>query len=546
MRSVIFGALILTSACTLTRSNWRNVDARADQSTLRTLETGDVIGFIEPEGTVAWLGIPYGEAPIGPLRWKATVPAKKRDVFVYSATKYGPECPQVATDGGVEGDEACLTLNISARSLTEEKQPVMVWIHGGGNTTGTANQYGVMRNLSRRYGVVVVSVNYRLGVLGWFHHPALVSALDSKDDASGNYGTLDQITALEWVRDNIAKFGGDPGNVTLFGEGSGGSDIFALLRAPRAKGLFHRAAIENGRPDTDSLEQALHFSDDGGNANSSNEVLLQQLLLDKRAAGREGAKELLALLRESDVANYLRARTITQLLTPMTTSPFGMYATPQLLRDGQVLTDEVADVPVILGVDSNVFAIARADSRFAMSRTNEDRSFERDLKFHASVEKERGVDAPADTMKTAFLYRFDWHQAPRVSEEAARMCPADGFDVGFVLGDETGESDCLHLYTDENEAGRVKLSRAMMSYWAQFARTGNPGRGVDGTLPEWKPAAAEHEFMIFDTELRMDKGRETLEAIEARAWNSPEFSDDAERCQAMETLFNSQRCPKKK
>jgi para-nitrobenzyl esterase len=545
MRRVIFGALVLLSACTLTRSNWRNVDARADQSTLRSLETGDVIGFIEPEGTVAWLGVPYGEPPMGPLRWKATVPAKKRDVFVYSATKYGPECPQVATDGGVDGDEACLTLNISARSLTEEKQPVMVWIHGGGNTTGTANQYGVMRNISRRYGVVVVSVNYRLGVLGWFHHPALVSALDSQDDASGNYGTLDQITALEWVRDNISKFGGDPNNVTLFGEGSGGSNIFALLRSPRAKGLFHRAAIENGRPDTDTFEQALHFSDDGGNANSSNEVLLQQLILDKRSTDRESAKTLLASLRESDIANYLRSRTITQLLTPMTTWPYGTYATPQLLRDGHVLTDELTDVPVILGIDRFQFMSGRLDSRFGAPRESPNHAYGRDLRFRLSIAKERGVDAPADAMKTAFLYRFDWHEPAGIPVDAALTCLAESFDVGFIMGDEVGEADCLHLYSDENEAGRVKLSRTMMSYWAQFARTGNPGRGVDNTLSEWKPATAEHEFMIFDTELRMEKGRETLNAIEERVWNSPEFSDDAERCLTMERLFNSQRCPKK-
>jgi len=424
--------------------------------------------------------------------------------------------------------------------MNEEQQPVMVWIHGGGNTTGTANQYGVMRNISRRYGVVVVSVNYRLGVFGWFHHPALVSALDSKDDASGNYGTLDQITALEWVRDNISKFGGDPNNVTLFGEGSGGSNIFALLRSPRAKGLFHRAAIENGKPDGDTFAQALEFSEDGGNPNSSNEVLLQQLMLDKRAADRESAKTLLASLRESDVANYLRSRTAVQLLTPLTAWPFGEYATPQLLRDGQVIGDTFAEVPVMLGVDSNVFAIARADSRFG----KEDRSLERDLKFHASMEKERGVDVPADSLKNAFLSRFDW-KAPRVTEDAARTCPGDGVEVGLVMGDEAAESDCLQLATDENRAGRVKLSRTMMSYWVQFARTGNPGRGVEGDKPEWKPATAEHEFMVFDTDVHMENGRETMQAIEERAWNSPEFSDDAERCWAMERMFNSQRCPKK-
>lgn len=479
MRRVSFLVLALVSACTLSRTNWRTVDARADQTTLRSLATGDVIGFIEPEGTVAWLGIPYGEAPAGPLRWKAPVPAKKRDVFVFSATKYGPQCPQAGADGGVDGDEACLTLNISARSLNEEKQPVMVWLHGGENIGGTANQYGVLRNLSRRYGVVAVSVNYRLGVLGWFHHPALVSALDSEDDASGNYGTLDQLAALEWVRDNIAKFGGDPGNVTVFGAEAGGSDLYALLASPRAKGLFHRAAIQSGAPISTSFAEALDFTDDGGVANSANEVVLQQLLLDKRAGDRAGAKALLATLRESDIANYLRSRTPTQLLTPLLGAPV-----PQLLRDGHVLPEPAlvtASVPVLLGSNRDEYQLVRRDLHLDAS----------ELRARSDAWRARAVDAPAEALRRAgvptFVYRFDWSDAPH---------PTDDVDVGFVMGDEACELDATNVCTDANEAGRVKLSRAMMSYWVQFARTGAPGRGVDGRLPEWKGSST----MLFDTD----------------------------------------------
>ena len=491
MRASLLVLMTFVSACTLTRVNWRNVDARADQMTLRTLSTGDVIGFIEPEGTVAWLGIPYAEPPVGPLRWKAPVPAKKRDVFVYSATKYGPQCPQTGADGGVDGDEACLTLNISARSLSEEKQPVMVWLHGGENTSGTANEYGVMRNLSRRYGVVVVGVNYRLGVLGWFHHPALLSALDSPDDASGNYGTLDQIAALEWVRDNIAKFGGDPGNVTVFGAEAGGSDLFALLSSPRAQGLFHRAAIESGAPSGHTCAEALDFTDDGGVANSANEVMLQQLLLDHRAGDREGAKALLATLRESDVANYLRSRTPEQLLAPLHVGPV-----PPLLRDGRVVLETVAaSVQVLLGSNHDEYQLVLHDPRFVGLHLDE--QFDHALRERSDAWRAQAIDAPAATLRRAgvptFVYRFDWDESPRVEFGDAR--PTAGQEVGFVLGDEACELVTLRGCSEANEAGRVKLSRAMMSYWVQFARTGTPGRGVDGDLPEWKGEGT----MIFDT-----------------------------------------------
>ncbi len=555
MRLFVAVVLLLCAACIPKRVNWREVDARADHSTLRHTPAGDVIGFVEQDGTLAWLGLPYAQPPVGPLRWRAPRPvAKFEAALAFSATKYGPQCPQLDAAGAFTGDEACLTLNVSARSIDDSKRPVMVWLHGGGNSIGTANSY-VLRNLARRYGVVVVSVNYRLGVLGWFRHPSLTSALDTPADASGNFGTLDVIEALKWVRTNITSFGGDPDNVTVFGESAGGSNVFALLASPLATGLYQRAAIQSGLPSSNTLAEATNFIDDAapGLTNSANEVLLQQLMSDGKAADRASAKPLLEKIAPPDVANYLRSRTAEQLLTPLQGAPLGMYEAPQLLRDGHVLpTGPIIEalargprVPVLLGTHRDEFKrFAQGDkdeaARFPGFSVPYEPAFVRDMQLLSALWKERGADAPAAALQpNAWLYRFDWNQERSVTfaELPQALSTTYGTDVGFVLGDEAGELDVFNLATPESERGRVKLSRAMVSYWVQFAKTGAPGRGVENDLPLWEPSGEGHRFMVFDDSLRMEQGREPLESIEARLWNDASFSSDAERCKTAYKLF---------
>ena len=179
--------------------------------------------------------------------------------------------------GAPAGAEDCLYLNVYApRSATPGtgRLPVMVWIHGGGNVVGHAGFFDG-GNLAAREDVVVVTINYRLGPFGWFRHPALRDAGASELDRSGNFGTLDQVRALEWVRDNAAAFGGDPGNVTVFGESAGGTNVFALLLAPPARGLFHRAIVESGNLSFGAPATAEGFVDDPqpSHPNASGEAL---------------------------------------------------------------------------------------------------------------------------------------------------------------------------------------------------------------------------------------------------------------------------------
>ena len=228
-----------------------SIVAAASQAAVPDLvkvNTGRVKGAVN-NGVAAFKGIPFAAPPVGALRWKAPQPAP-RWTGVREAVEFGPRCMQgnifddmVFRDKGPSED--CLYLNVwTTAASAKARLPVMVWVYGGGFAAGAASeprQDG--ENLARK-GVVVVSMNYRLNVFGFFSHAEL--AKESGHDSSGNYGLLDQVAALEWVHKNIAGFGGDPANVTIFGESAGSFSVSALMASPLAQGLFQRAIGESG------------------------------------------------------------------------------------------------------------------------------------------------------------------------------------------------------------------------------------------------------------------------------------------------------------
>ncbi|WP_200821344.1 carboxylesterase family protein [Oceanicoccus sp. KOV_DT_Chl] len=225
----------------------------ADKSSTRKSGSGTFVGFADIHDTHAWLGIPFAEAPVSDLRWRAPLPVSPSDKPL-QALAYQPPCVQywnpltgvAGEEGEVVGSEDCLHLNVWAPAFEQEavpkgdqRLPVMVWIHGGGNTIGTANTYQG-HHLASDQKIIFVALNYRLGVLGWFGHEAIRNTSASPEDASGNYGVLDMIAGLQWVKDNISAFGGDPNNVTIFGESAGGRNVYALLGSPLAGGYSIR------------------------------------------------------------------------------------------------------------------------------------------------------------------------------------------------------------------------------------------------------------------------------------------------------------------
>jgi len=221
---------------------------------IATVSSGQLRGSLSYDGVAVFKNIPFAEPPIGNLRWREPFPPKSWS-GVRDATAFGPACYQTG-HLNVVSSEDCLQLNIWTPAWPMKSPvPVMVWFHGGGNVAGSAIEPLFNGETFARHGVILVSANYRLGVFGFLAHPELTS--ESSHHSSGNYALLDQIQALRWVQENIASFGGDPANVTIFGESAGSMDVNTLLTMPMSKGLFARAIAESGAAgDAQSLADA--------------------------------------------------------------------------------------------------------------------------------------------------------------------------------------------------------------------------------------------------------------------------------------------------
>ena len=552
------------------------------------LAQGRITGFVQENGAYAWLGIPFAQPPVGDLRWRAPQPPASF-AEPLAATSTGSACVQFANalaefedaDGdGIVGREDCLFLNVYApagASTDGRQRPVMFWIHGGGNSIGHAGPYdgGV---LAERHDVVVVAANYRLGPFGWFTHPALRAAAASVGDASGNYGTLDLVRGLEWVRENIAAFGGDAGNVTIFGESAGGMNVMTLVVSPRAAGLFHRAIVQSGGLNLTPLAAAEEFAEgipEGmvpGHAKSSAEVLAELLLrrgmaADKpaarRLAGDMAAEEVRALLYETDAVALVS-------LYGEAGGGLGMFRFPALLADGAVLPDAPPKeifasagnynaVPTMLGTNRDEMKLFMAlspewvERRFWLfPRLKDPDAYNRAARYASDSWKERGVDRLARLLSaaqgdTVFAYRFDWDEEGTVAgyDLSQAMGAAHGLEIGFVFGDFEGTALALgDLYDEDRIPQRDALSRSMMSYWAEFAHSGSPGRGRDGGEVAWQPwnnAPNAEKMIVFDTPrdggIRMSPEEVTLASLKAQLLADLTFADQAERCLTYARLF---------
>jgi para-nitrobenzyl esterase len=240
-------SLILAALCVSLAPVVHAEDDSSDAPVVQT-NNGPVRGTIRST-TITFFGIPFAEPPVGDLRWRPPEP-HRRWKAARDATQFGAHCPQPDTAPQPNASEDCLFLNVyvptdadnpSRALLHNQHRPVMVWIHGGANSSGASDFYDPTP-LVETGGVLIVTINYRLGALGFLAHPAL----DGEGHIAVNYGVIDQQLALRWVHDNIARFGGDPGNVTIFGESAGGLNVTTHLVSPLSAGLFQRAIIESG------------------------------------------------------------------------------------------------------------------------------------------------------------------------------------------------------------------------------------------------------------------------------------------------------------
>ncbi len=537
-----------------------------DASSLRTLDQGSVVGSAS-EGVHVWRGIPFAKPPVGELRWRPPQ-APEPWAGTLEALSYGEECVQRDPSGDPTGSEDCLTLNVFAPRFepgavpaTDDRLPVMVFIHGGGNSMGSSHVYDASR-LARENRVIVVTVHYRLGVLGWFSHPALLEGRRRHDESSGNWATLDLVRSLEWVRDHIAAFGGDPGRVTIFGESAGGINVFSLLLSPRARGLFHRAISQSGFPTTFTRAQAqnLRDADEPGEAGSSSEVLLSLLEQDGLADDREEARRVVAEMKATEVASYLYSKTPEELLGVFGDGFGPMYVAPFVIRDGHVIPDrdplEVLRrghhnrVPTILGTNRDEHKLFMAFLSPYVRRIGflplgfrDAERYDLVTSYGGLLWKALGADEPAAAMRGSqapgvFGYRFDWDEQPDVGwiDQSRLIGAGHALELLFVFGGTHWDFARRWVLEDPDSAER--LSREMRSYWTQFAASGEPGRGQDADLPEWKAWGRppdEPRFMVFDSE--RDRGlhlsNETLdrESLLARVAADPRLVDDDKRCE---------------
>lgn len=478
--------------------------ARAELGTL-SVTGGQISGTVE-NGVSAYKGIPFAEPPVGELRWVEPQPVLAWE-GVRACETVSSICPQVPYPAlslyarpPEPNSEDCLYLNVwSAAESADEARPVMVWIHGGALTRGSGGRSTYNGEAFAKKGVVLVTINYRVNVFGFLAHRELTE--ESPNHSSGNYGILDQIAALQWVHDNIAAFGGDPDNVTIFGESAGSWSVNCLQATPLAKGLFHRVIGESGA----TFRAMARLAEPNG---------------DLAAAEQSGI----------EFATAARARSIEDLRRMSWEKILEVYTANQSIRtrpnvDGWMLPDEIRaifasgkqnDVPILIGSNADEMtsltyptmiprtlealsewiaetypgaedAFARAypaetdaDAARAWLDCARDRTFTLGMRTWAR--------AQASGTAPAYLYFFN-HTAPSPMPEFYRAYHAS--EIVYVFGN----LNTLSLPHEETDAA---LSALMTSAWVNFATNGNPNG--DG-LAEWPAYDADSEaYMEFGDE----------------------------------------------
>jgi para-nitrobenzyl esterase len=469
--------LALTATCLFAAATLHGLDAARVTTT-----SGPLVG-VSDNGIVAFKGIPYARPPVGALRWRAPQPVEPW-TNDREATTFGASCPQDGTIEMADGkpsptSEDCLTLNVWAPAHASAA-PVMVFIHGGGNTQGSSARRYYSGAAFARDGVVLVTLNYRLGWLGFFGHPALTHEAPAGEGV-GNYGLLDQIAALRWVKQNIKAFGGDPANVTVFGESAGAGDIAVLMTAAPAAGLFERAIVEsvgrwNRLPTLAAAE-----------ASGVEAALTWHLPQDATTAQlRAVPAELI-----SHTENFGTPMVDGRLLR---VDPAVAYGTSRVPRVGLMIGAN-SDEGSLLGSDIAGFLAGFTETERATARTLypglDDaalaRALFRDAYFTAPT---RWIAQHMAPLAPTFVYRFDY---VRHTQRGRVPGASHGAELPYVFDSWKDSPVGDSFMNDEDRATVVRLHGC----WVAFAKTGAPSCP---DTPAWPAYAADtDQLMEFDT-----------------------------------------------
>jgi para-nitrobenzyl esterase len=432
----------------------------ADAGTQVRVEGGQLAGSIE-NGVASWKGIPFAAPPVGALRWRAPQPVVSWQ-GTKAATAYGHDCMQKPFDGdaaplGTPPAEDCLYANVWAPAGAKAKLPVVAWIYGGGFVNGGASPPTYSGAELARQGVLFVSFNYRVGRFGTFAHPALTRAAED-GGLTGNYGYMDQLAALRWVKRNIAAFGGDPDNVTIIGESAGGMSVHNLVTSPEADGLFAKAVVMSGGngtslgdPDLAAAEAiGVRFADGKGIARDDPQALAK-----------------LRALTPEQVTDGLN---LAALFTP--TGQPRSFASP--LADGRVAVDQrkayetkhFQRVPMMIGATSDDIG-GVSGGMVAGARQL------------AALVAEAGVPV--------YEYRFSYVASALASGAGAGKGAGHATDIPFFF--DTQAVKYAAKTSDRDNA----MGRTISAYLVNFARTGNPN---GGKLPAWQARSGNGEEIL--------------------------------------------------
>ena len=521
--------------------------------------SGISIGY-KSNNVMHWDDIPYAKPPIGELRWKA--PRKINNLSQIIIPKENNFCVQKPSGmGGSEGDgffsgsEDCLYLDIKTPlNKINRKLPVMFWIHGGGNTSGLKDLYD-FSTMVNRHNVVVVSINYRLGPFGWFTHPA-IQGLQTGIDKSSNFGTLDIIEALKWVQSNISLFGGDPDNVTIFGESAGGHNVLSLLASQQAKGLFHKAISQSGYTTSIDVNAAYKQDKDTPTSNHTtfnivNRILKQKSINnDQETIDKSELRGMLLDLKSEEFFSYYADRPSYEEIPLLTAD--GVVIPLVGLANALSSEDHLNVVPTIAGSNRDEVKLWLGSAEYFVDlkfspigkllgipkvSLKDEEAFEIFNHYRSSAWKLRGVDGPLRSMKEAgnknlYAYRYDWddHRRFIVGDFRKLIGAAHATEIPLLTGNNKLVGDYGFLIYPRGPSKRF-TSKNMMKFWANFAKEGAPGKSTNSIKWDAYDDADRSNFMILDrrSNLKMSSDTISFESLVADLYKETKVTD-LEKC----------------
>ena len=496
-----------------------------DNNDYVSTSSGKVQGYLENK-VINYDDIPYAKPPIGDLRWKA--PREILNIDGVIKNQDNNFCIQEPSsmggapgEGILTGSEDCLYLDIKTpKKKFSELLPVMFWIHGGGNTSGLKDLYDYS-TMVNRHDVIVVTINYRLGAFGWFTHPSIQGNQEGLDKAS-NFGTLDIIQALKWVNENIELFGGNPNNITIFGESAGGHNVLSLMVAPQAKGLFQKAISQSGYTTSTSIQRAIAIEETHPTYDhTSNEVVKRLIDNHEDLSSGDIYKKLLELSAEEFFSEYSDK---SNLEVPLLTND-GIVIPLEGLENALSDSNHVSDVPFMAGSNRDEVKLwigtaeyfVKLDYSFLGSvlgiprvTLKDEDAFEAFNYYRSEAWKVRGVIEPISSLnkagsKNTYAYKFDWddHRRFIVADFKKLIGASHGTEISLVTGNNKLVEGYGFLIYPAGPSKRF-ISKNMMLFWSNFARDGKPGTSTNGiNWNLYNHSEGFKNFMILDNKRNM-------------------------------------------